>query len=147
MSKDIVSFLLKAKKNTYAGNGVETKSSRPASHDLHYNEGNFKYIDTYIGSSKFSGQEAIWKADLPVWSMNYLGRVISENFSNDFLKDCLLRVTEAYPYRGPLRYENADYLYTCNVEGDFHWFYGYETISYKGEKVYECAFHGGDVDE
>ena len=147
MSEDIITFLRKAKKSAYAGNGVEAKSSRPASHDLHYSEGNLKYIDTYLGSSKFSGEEAVWNDDLPLWAMNYLGRVIADEFSSGFLKDALLRVTEEHPYRGPLRYETDDYLYTCRVEGDFHWFYGYEEIFFRDKKVYECAFHGGEIGE
>ena len=145
MSKDIIRFLLEAKKSTYAGKGMEAEPSRPASHDYHYGEGNLKYIDTYLGSSKFSGEEAVWKDDLPFCTMNYIGRVISDEFSGDFLKDALSRVTEEYPYRGPLRHETEDYLYTCSVNGDFHWFSGHEEISFKGKKVYECVFHGGDV--
>ena len=147
MNNGIVCFLLEAKRHTYAGKGAEVKSSRPTSHDFQYREGNLKYIDTYLGSSKFSGEEAVWEDDSPVWAMNYLGRTLADEFSSDFLKAALLHGAEEYPYRGPLRYETGDFLYTCSMKGDFHWFYGYEEITFKGEKVYECAFHGGDVDE
>jgi len=145
MDKDIVGFLIRAKKASYAGRGNEAKSSRPNSHDFHYNEGQLSYIDSYLGSSKFSGEEAIWENDLPIWAMNYTGRVVADGFSTSFLKDALSHVTEEYPYRGPLRYEKGGYLYLCSVKGDFHWFYGYEEIIYKDENVYQCAFHGGDV--
>ncbi|MEJ6952417.1 helix-turn-helix transcriptional regulator [Halanaerobiaceae bacterium ANBcell28] len=43
----VIEFLCRAKKETYAGKGAETKPSRPNSHDLEYTEGNLKYIDTY----------------------------------------------------------------------------------------------------
>lgn len=37
MEKDeIIAFLIRAKKSTYAGKGAETASSRPESHDLEY---------------------------------------------------------------------------------------------------------------
>ena len=44
------------------------------------------YYDTYLGGEKFSGEEALWIADNPYWSMNYIGRVTGENFNGDFLK-------------------------------------------------------------
>lgn len=145
IDKDIVSFLIRAKKSTYAAKGAEASPSRPNSHDLHYAEGSLKYIDTYLGGEKFAGQEALFADGVPFWAMNYVGRVIADGFSGDFLKESLLLVPEEFPYRGPLKYTNGDYTYTCNVKGDFHWFYGYEEIHHANVKVYECAFHGGDV--
>ena len=45
----------------------------------------------------------------------------------------------------PEFYQSGEYLYKCNVTGDFTWFPGYEEI-YQGDvKVYECVFHGGMV--
>lgn len=77
--------------------------------------------------------------------MNYIGRVIGDNFSGDFLKEALLNVSEEYPFRGPEEYKNGNYLYSCKINGDFHWFNGTEEIYYKDNKIYECIFHGGDV--
>ena len=107
MDKNIIDFLIKAKRVTYAGKGAETESSRPNSHDLQYVEGKLKYIDTYLGGLKFAGQEALWNENIPFWSMNYTGRVIGNNFSGNFLKEALLNVTEEYPFRGPLHYKNV----------------------------------------
>jgi len=146
MDKKIIEFLINAKKATYAGKGAESQASRPNSHDLQYSEGHLKYIDTYLGGSKFAGEEALWKDGTPFWAMNYIGRVIADEFSGDFLKEALLLVPNEYPYRGPLKYEKGDYSYSCSVKGDFHWFYGYEEIAFCNQKVYECAFHGGDID-
>ena len=39
MDQRILAFLLRAKKSTYAAHGAEVPSSRPASHDLAYAEG------------------------------------------------------------------------------------------------------------
>jgi hypothetical protein len=145
MDKNTIDFLLKAKKATYAGKGAETGASRPNSHDLHYMEGKLKYIDTYLGSAKFAGEEALWRDDTPFWAMNYVGRVLADDFSGDFLKEALLHVPVEAPFRGPAKFINGDYSYVCNVEGDFHWFNGVEEIFYKGNKTYECLFHGGDI--
>jgi len=145
MNKEIIDFLLKAKKATYAGKGAEVVPSRPNSHDLQYSEGSLKYIDTYLGGDKFAGEEALWKDSAPFWAMNYVGRVIGEGFSGDFLKEALSLVSEEKPFRGPAEYTNGDYTYKCNVDGDFHWFNGVEEIFLNDVKIYECLFHGGDI--
>jgi len=144
--ENIAGFLVRAKKAVFAGEGTKLEQSRPSSKDLQYAEGNLKYIDTYLGGANFSGQEALWKDDIPFWSMNYIGRLLSEDSSIfKFLTEALLLVPEEYPYRGPLHYTNGDYSYKCTIDGDFHWFSGAEEIFYKDTKVYELVFHGGDV--
>lgn len=75
--------------------------------------------------------------------MNYVGRILSDGFSGDFLKEALLLVPEEYPFRGPLSYHNGDHHYHCQVDGTFEWFSGREEIFFKNQKVYECLFHGG----
>lgn len=140
-----IDFLCRAKKSSYAGKGAETASSRPNSHDLQYVENNLKYIDTYLGGEKFAGEEAVWCDDSPFWSMNYIGRIISDSFSVNFLRECLLLAPKEYPYRGPMAYQNGDYKYHCIVNGEFDWFNGYEEIFCNDIKVYECLFHGGCI--
>ncbi|SHH79521.1 DUF5680 domain-containing protein [Clostridium intestinale] len=142
---NIIEFLCRAKKVTYAGKGAKVESSRPKSHDFEHSEGELKYIDTYLGGEIFLGEEGIWKDNTPIWAMNYKGRVLGEGFSGDFLKETLALVNKEMPYRGPLVYENGDYKYHCIVQGDFKWFKGYEEIFYNNKKVYECMFHGGAV--
>lgn len=146
MDKKIIEFLCRAKRETYAsGNAKECIPCRPNSHDLKYSEGDLVYIDTYLGGEKFVGEEAIWKDNKPLWSMNYAGRVVEEGFEGKFLKEALRLTNEEYPYRGPLSYKNGDFKYECSINGEFEWFDGEETI-YKNEvKVYECKFHGGII--
>ena len=143
MDKKITEFLIRAKQATYAGKGAETASSRLKSHDLIYKDGEYMYYDTYLGGDKFAGEEALWISEIPYWSMNYAGRVTGDNFSGDFLKEALLRVPEDKPFRGPSEYTDGDYTYKCDINGEYDWFQGYETISYKGILIYECYFHGG----
>lgn len=144
-TKDMVSFLCRAKRNTYAAHGAEVNPSRPNSHDLAFTEGNYAYYDTYLGGERFSGEEAIWKQMQPVWAMNYSGRILGEGFNGDFLKEVLYLVPEEYPFRGPFVHQNGDYSYHCIVNGDVDWFQGYEEIFLQNRKVYECYFHGGSV--
>lgn len=143
---EIIGFLCRAKKATYAGEGNEEKEPcRPYSHDFKYEESKYFYMDTYLGGERFSGQEAVWKDGVPIWTMNYCGRVLSPDFNGAFLKEALSFVTEKYPYRGPLVYINGGFSYHCIISGGFEWFQGYEEIFYKDRKVMESFFHGGAV--
>jgi len=141
----VLDFLCRAKKSTYAAHGAETAPSRPGSHDLCYQEGNLKYLDTYLGGEKFAGEEALWLEEKPIWSMNYAGRILAEGFSGNFLKECLQLVPKEYPFRGPLVHRSGDFSYHCVVHGEFEWFSGYEEIFLSNTKVYECVFHGGSL--
>ena len=55
-----VKFLIKAKQNTYAGSGFLSQASRTGSKDLSFREGNWHYLDTYLGDFHFIGEEAVW---------------------------------------------------------------------------------------
>ncbi len=144
-TEKMVTFLVKAKRNTYAAKAAEEMPSRPQSHDLRYEEGNYLYLDTYLGGELFSGEEAVWEKGVPVYAMNYSGRVLTKDFSGDFLKAALQAVTEDFPFRGPAYFQDNDYVFTCKAGGDISWFQGYEEIFYQNQKVYECYFHGGKV--
>lgn len=141
----LIKFLCEAKKNTYAAEQNEVKGTRPTSHDFLYEKDDLKYIDTYLGSEQFVGEEALWEDNVPVWGLNYTGRATSPSFDLSILKEALKKSTEEYPYRGPKVFVKGDYTYKCRVEGDFEWFVGCEKIMYKGEKVYESMFQGGVI--
>lgn len=140
---ELISFRLKASRNTYAAFMNETSSSRFDSHDYKFEEGAFTYYDTYLGGEQFAGQEAIWRRGTAVYAMNYSGRVLGDNFSGNFLKEALRTATVEYPYRGSAFYQSGEYVYKCKVNGSFSWFQGYEEIYCNDRKVYECYFHGG----
>lgn len=141
----LIEFLLEAKKQTFAGTGTKVPSSRKASSDYEYEKDGLFYYDTYLGSEKFVGEEAAWQNGEPVWSMNYIGRILGDHYSGEFLSDALLRGTKELPYRGPVMYQKGDYTYHCKIDGEFIWFQGYEEIFYQNEKIYECYFHGGTI--
>ena len=142
----MIAFLLVAKKNTYAASKNRVDSCRKNSCDFRYEDkSGYTYLDSYIGGEKFAGEEVVWLQDKPIWSMNYAGRTMGENFSSDFLKEVLMEVPVDLPFRGPEIYTKGDYHYHCKVEGEFIWFQGYEEIFYMDKKIYECYFHGGNI--
>lgn len=143
--KDLIPFLICAKKNTYPVNENKVVSSRLKSHDFSYCKNGYKYLDSYFGGEHFSGSETVWYLERPIWGMNYMGRITGEYFNSDFLKEALLNVPSESPYRGPKIFVKGDYHYHCKTEGAFVWFQGYEEIFYLNEKIYECYFHGGMI--
>lgn len=140
---ELIAFRLEANVNTYAAFKNEVDATRLTSHDFRYEKGRYIYHDTYVGGEEFAGEEAIWKDGQAVYAMNYMGRVLADGFSGNFLKEALRAADVKMPYRGPEIYRSGEYIYRCNVTGDLIWFQGYEEI-YQGDlKVYECVFHGG----
>ena len=139
----LIDFRLEANVNTYAAYMNETDPTRLDSHDYSYSNGQYTYHDTYVGGEKFAGEETICLNDKIQYAMNYLGRVLNQQFSGDFLKEALRMADKSMPYRGPEYYQSGEFTYKCSVTGDFCWFQGYEEIYCNNVKVYECYFHGG----
>ena len=143
---ELADFLVLAKRNTYAAQANQARSSRPCSHDFRYEGASgYTYYDTYLGGTCFTGAEAVWRHGAPVWGMNYAVHVTGEPFDPAFLKEALLAMPREAPFRGPEIYTRGDYLYHCKVDGAISWFQGYEEIFYMGRKTYECRFHGGSL--
>ncbi len=142
---ELIAFRLEANVNTYAAFMNEVDATRPSSHDFRYENGDYVYHDTYVGGEEFAGEESICKNGQAVYAMNYMGRVLSEGFSGNFLKEALRAADKKMPYRGPELYQSGEYIYRCKVTGDFTWFQGYEEIYHNDLKVYECVFHGGTL--
>lgn len=140
---EIIRFRLDANVNTYAACMNETDSTRIDSRDYRYENGEYVYHDTFVGGEQFAGEEAIWKNGTSVYAMNYMGRIVDDKFSGNFLKEALKKADYKMPYRGPEYYQAGEYTYKCKVSGDFNWFQGYEEIYWMDELVYECYFHGG----
>jgi hypothetical protein len=145
---EFVQFLVKAKQNTYASGAQPSSSARLGAHDLAFEEGPFRYGDSYFGGELFIGAEVVWQADVPVWAMNYYGRLLAEEAPEglgEFLKEALCLVAPDTPYRGPRTYRRDPFEYRCLVVGKLHAFSGGEEIILGGTKIYELVFHGGLV--
>ena len=122
MNRDeFIAFLIRAKQHTYASGGKTVESSRPVSHDLQYDEGEFSYIDTYLGGFYFIGEEAVWHQGKPTWGMNYYGKMLTADIPtgfSEFLKSALMQVPLNAPYRGPAEFRSDRYSYLCRVTGE-----------------------------
>jgi len=150
MEKELLDFLIEAKKNTYAlGNAKKIESTRLGSNDYEYSKDNMTYHDTYFGGTKFIGEEVVYKNNEALWGMNYYGVTLNPELSEDAmdnaLRPALMQVGKdnILPVRGPKEYINNEYKYTFDVVGDIAYFEGTETIYVNDEKVYQLKCNGG----
>lgn len=146
--KELCSFLVKAKRSTYATQQGHQPSCRPESHDLGFFAGDWRYLDSYFGSLDFSGQEIVHCKGVPVWSMNYYGYMLDDSPPEGFietLREALTLLPEDFPCRGPAVHNRGSYSYFMEQSGDVLNFKGSEWIEFEGRRVYELQFHGGRI--
>jgi hypothetical protein len=141
-------FIVRAKSATYVGSGAHSTSSRPGSHDLHFSEENWLYIDSYFGGTDFIGEEAVFQAGKPVWAMNYYGYILRPELitsaeAGQIIKASLSRLYKENRFLGGFRHAEGHFTYVDTSKGDFTHFRGKEWIERDGIKAYELVYHGG----
>ena len=149
---ELARFLVKAKRATYARQGdVDSVKTvlLPGTHQLEFSEGLFSYRDIYAGSAMFAGQEIVYYAGKPVWSMSYAGNIPEEVSGQDMdglvklLHKALMNVPENLPYRGPLQIDDGAFRYGNHAGGSFTSFFGDENIQREGRVLYTLHYEGG----
>jgi hypothetical protein len=143
-------FIVRAKAATYVGSGAHSASSRPGSHDLHFAEGDWLYIDSYFGGTDFIGEEAVFQAGKAVWVMNYYGYILRPELisgveAGQMIKASLSRMYKENRFLGGFRHTEGHITYTDTSAGDFTHFTGKEWIERDGVVAYELVYHGGLV--
>jgi|TARA_Y100000310_G_scaffold228919_1_gene231260 hypothetical protein len=145
--EDLVSFLQRAKKNTFASRIRVPKKNRDGSKEYYYSEGNFEYIDKYYGSTVDTGKELVFHNEKLLWSMSYRGGMKSHKelqrrcFS--FLKKALRDPPKDFPVRGPKNFKLRDFKYRNNYDGSLLDFIGREEIFWRGTRIYLRDYFGG----
>jgi len=147
--KELLAFILKAHKNTYAASAEikqKNKCKTPiliGHKDYHFKEGKWEYHDSYAGKDWAPGREVVFLNGEPVWCMSYQGRnnpaYPSEFFQEQvfpFLKEALKNIDENMPFRGPNKFEEGEFSYEFKLEGDYQYFKGKEIIKFKGKEVF-----------
>ena len=151
--EDLCTFLIEAKKQTYANEKVKKiLSSRKGSYDYEYSNGIMTYHDTYFGGTNFMGEEVVYLSnETPIWGMNYYGVTLDESLTEESvdkaLRPALMKVGEdgIIPVRGPKEFVNFEYKYTFEVSGTIDYFDGVESIYKNNKKVYVLKCHGGAI--
>jgi hypothetical protein len=151
----LAAFLVAAKRRTYAGLDDDATISSPVlrgSRQLEYGEQDLSYRDIYFGMAFFVGQETVTANARVIWSMSYSGGV-SPGITDrgrflaiyTFLRQALLAVDVARPFRGPAQFEQGDFRYMNASEGDISEFHGSEHIDNGATRVYGLRYSGGII--
>ena len=141
-------FIVKAKANSYVNRAPKSLPSRLGSQDIRFNDGQFQYLDSYYGGTDFIGQEVVLHQEVPIWAMNYYGRIIEPAMYDadkaaNVVMESLATLYAAGRFLGGFSHETEWGSYADTNEGDVKCFSGYEWIEFKQSKVYELKYHGG----
>jgi len=142
-------FIVAAKSETYVANATCLPPCRPGSHDIGYESGRWRYLDSYFGGSDFAGQEVVWFSGEPVWAMNYFGRIVDPDLIDAAKAGCVIKAALLHLYvdqqrfLGGLEFEHAFGRYTDRTLGSFERFSGQERILVDGRTAYELDYRGG----
>lgn len=143
-------FLMAAKKACYASETPANRQELPdGSTELRYTEGEYEYVDRFVGMGAFAGTEVVYQSGKPIWSMAYHGRVLTripepqDIFS--FLRKALAAIPEEAPLRGPDYLTDGNWSYENDVEGSPEAFTGTERIYFKGTRCYRLQYLGGTI--
>ena len=144
------SFILDAKSATYVGGGKPSAACRTGSHDIGYQRGSWRYLDSYFGGTDFLGQEVVWNDGVPVWAMNYYGRILEPEMIDGAIAGAVIKESLSALYRlgrflGEFEYDVRQYRYADASKGGVEGFLGIERIYVKDKEVYRLDYHGGLV--
>lgn len=146
--ESLLEFITKAHRNTYAApKEVKLKYQCetplvPGHKDYDFVEGDWRYHDMYAGTEWAPGSEVVLYKGNPVWRMSYQGQTVnglSPAFVTEmfgFLKAALRNFDEQMPFRGPKMFVRGDFEYMFDINGDYTYFTGRESISYKGIELF-----------
>jgi hypothetical protein len=148
MPPELIAFIVRAKTNTWNGNGQDSLAYRPGSRDLQYHESNLAYMDSYFGSSDFLGQEVVWQNGTPIWAMNYHGQILRPDLYDGARAGATSQVGRGRVYAlgtflGDYEFALEHAEFHMSTTGDASGFLGREWHTIKGVAVYKFSFHGG----
>lgn len=141
-------FVVAAKAACYVGDGETSVSSRAGSHDLGYQHGDWRYLDSYFGGTDFLGQEVVWHHGEPVWAMNYYGYILRDDLIDSSQAGAMIKSSLATLYGqgrflGGFEHRIDDLIYRDTNAGNVNAFRGVETILRDDVEVYRLDYHGG----
>ena len=142
-------FIIIAKANSYVAGGAFMPPCRTGSHDIGYERGGWRYLDSYFGGTDFAGQEVVWFAGVAIWAMNYFGRIVEPDLidaarAGRVIKDALTHMyVDQMRFLGGLDFDHAFGHYTDQSSGTFECFSGEERILVGDRIAYRLDYRGG----
>ena len=144
-------FIIEANKSGYStGDYDRIKIEKDKSNTIRIKSGDFESHDNFFGGEPYGGRYVVFYKGDPVWMMVYYGKIIEsvKDFEPvyKFLQECLSKMPEDLPLRGPKNYRSEDYVYENEWDGNLEEFSGREVIYHSGNKIYNATYMGGLVD-
>jgi len=144
-------FLVASNKAGYAGGNSKRWIKEPdGSTTIPFEQGEWKSHDNFFGGEPYGGRTIVFHNGKPEWMMVYYGWVVEHADADqvyEVLRNSLKQMPEDYPYRGPERYEEGQFVYSNQWTGELERFSGEERII-QGEKLlYQANYIGGEVDK
>ena len=148
--KNLHSFLIDARANTYAGNTGKVKPAFPGSTQLEYKEGDWLYRDIYnLGNKIFMGLETVYFKTNPIWSMCYYGNFkgMTENEIDEILRAALIRYKDKTRLWHQVEWKKDNFMYVCipDYQEGIEEVAGLEEIYRGKDKVYFLYYAGGFI--
>lgn len=147
---ELTAIIVAAKAATYVGDGLNVAASRPGAHDLAWESGDWRYLDSYFGGTDFIGQEVLWRGGEPVWAMNYYGYIkrpelIDGRRAGATIKAALSAMYGEGRFLGGFDWTGPHGRYLDRSEGNTGQFRGREVILVEGVEAYALDYFGGLV--
>ncbi|MDO1582003.1 DUF5680 domain-containing protein [Rhizobium oryzicola] len=141
-------IIVTAKAATYVGGGRKSASCRVGSHDLSWQEGEWRYLDSYFGGTDFIGQEVLWHGDTAVWAMNYYGYILRPDLIDGeragwTIKAALSALYQEQRFLGGFEWIGPYGRYLDSNDGNASHFSGREIIEVEGDVAYALDYCGG----
>lgn len=148
--KKLLTFLVNARANTYAGDGEKTKAAFPGSTQLEYKSKDCLYRDFYnLGRGIFMGLETVYFKNKPVWSMCYYGDFtkMKEVEIDKILRAALIKYKDKTRLWYKVEWQNGNFKYVCkpDLKKGVEHVAGLEEIYKGGKKVYYLFYAGGSI--
>jgi hypothetical protein len=146
----LLTFLIEARTNTYAGGNGKVKPAFIDSTQLEYKKGGWFYRDVYnLGNKIFMGLETIYFKNSPVWSMCYYGnfKKITEKEADEVLRRALIEKKNKTRLWYSVEWKKGEYKYICTPDGqkDIDEISGLEEIYKREKKIYFLFYAGGFI--
>ena len=147
MDEKILSFLIEARKNTYASGKKPKKIANGNVYSI--KRGNLEYRDTFFDQERFfQGQEIIFKNSRPIWSTSYRGAAVEGNEAKEvfgYLQKILREHSDKVRLLGKKEYSDGNWRYQDKCDGNLDEFFGEEKIYFKEKIAHWMKYFGGEI--
>lgn len=147
--KELRGFIIKARLQTYAGEGGKVEAALSGSTQLEFSDGDWLYREVYYtGKNTFAGLEAVYFQRKPVFSVSYYGNwgEMTEEEIDNILRGALIANPETRLDKKVV-WEKDGFMYEClpETEEGIEEVGGTERILKDGKEIYVFYYAGSKL--